>query len=308
MNSQFPTLTEMVKRQLSVFPRHELFLKRRFDAAAAEDLLFCEEISKMILKISAEDLPTILEDYRWLCGVFMEEELFFRREGRYRLSTFEEAERTVYSDRVFHQRYLNGHLMTHLWWANHTDTLRYFRDVFLPGNQQRFRHLEIGPGHGLFLYFAAAAPNAATVEGWDVSPSSIAATRHALRAMGAPRPVDLSLVNIFKPSEARRDVEPFDSLTCSEVLEHLENPPEAMSAIVDLMAPGGRAFICVPVNSPAPDHISLYRSPEEVISLVSDSGLAVEDALFALPTGVTLERARKDALTINAVVVARKPQ
>ncbi|WP_442756455.1 class I SAM-dependent methyltransferase [Methylocystis sp. JAN1] len=308
MNFQFQTLADMINRQLSVFPRHKLFLNRRFDSAGAEDLIFCEEISKMILQISGDELPTILDDYRWLCGVFMEEELFFRREGRYRHRTFEEAQRTVYSDRVFHSRYLNGHLMTHLWWANHTDTLRYFRNVFLPANKQQFRHLEIGPGHGLFLYFAAAAPNAATIAGWDVSPSSIAATRHALFAMGAPRPVDLSLVNIFDASEARAGDQQFDSLTCSEVLEHLENPPEAMAAIVDLMAPGGRAFICVPVNSPAPDHISLYRSPEEVISLVRDAGLAVEDTLFALPTGVTLERARKDALTINTVVIARKPE
>lgn len=307
MNSGFPTLTDIVKRQLSVFPRHELFLKRRFDVAPAEDLMFCEEISKMILKISGEDLPAILEDYRWMCGVFMEEELFFRREGRYRLSTFEEAERTVYSDHVFHQRYLNGHLMTHLWWANHTETLRYFRDVFLPANRQQFRHLEIGPGHGLFLYFAAAAPNAGAIAGWDISPSSIAATRHALLAMGAARPVDLSLVNIFEAAASAGGAR-FDSITCSEVLEHLENPPDAMRAIVDLLAPGGRAFICVPVNSPAPDHISLYRSPEEVVGLVSDAGLAIEDTLFALPTGVTLERARKNALTINAVIVARKPE
>ncbi|PWB84394.1 MAG: class I SAM-dependent methyltransferase [Methylocystaceae bacterium] len=253
------------------------------------------------MQISGDDLTTFLEDYRWLCGVLMEEELFFRRENRYRLSTFAEAERTVYADRVFMTRYMNGLLMTQLWWANHSSVLRYYRDSFLPGNKQQCRHLEIGPGHGLFLYLAASAPNAGAIAGWDVSPASIAITRSAMNAMGATRPFDLSLVNMFEAPGGQ-----FDSLTFSEVLEHLENPAQALAAIANLLAPSGRAFIQAPVNSPAPDHISLFRSPEEIVELVRESGLVVEDTLFAPPAGVTLERAREMALTISTVVVASK--
>lgn len=300
--TSYPILADLARRQLSVFPQHESYLRRRFESAPLDDLAFCEELAALIEKISGSELTTFLEDYRWLCGVTLQEELFFRREHRYRLSTFAEAEQTVYADRVFMTRYMNGLLMTQLWWANHSIVLRYFRDAFLPANKDGYRHLEIGPGHGLFLFLAASAPHAGTIFGWDVSPASIATTQHALISMRAARPFELSLVNMFDAPD-----EQFDSIAFSEVLEHLENPAQALHAIAKLLAPSGRAFINAPVNSPAPDHISLFRSPEEIVDLVKASGLAVEDVLLAPAAGATVEEARALALAISTVVVARKP-
>jgi hypothetical protein len=74
------------------------------------------------------------------------------------------------------------------------------------------------------------------------------------------------------------------------------------------LAPGGRAFINVPVNSPAPDHITLYRSPEDVVEAVKQAGFEVDDVLFAPTTGASLSRARKLSLAISTVVVARNPE
>jgi adenine-specific DNA methylase len=80
----------------------------------------------------------------------------------------------------------------------------------------------------------------------------------------------------------------------------------ALKAIQRLLAPGGRVFVNAPVNSPAPDHLSLFRKPEEIVDLVRDAGLDVEDTLFAPTSGATLEQARKRALAISTVVIARK--
>lgn len=309
MKTSYPALAAMIDRQISVFPQHQSYLKRRFESASSGELSFCEDLCLLILKISGNELPTFLNDYRWLCGVMLEEELFFRRENRYRLSSFAEAERTVYADRAFMTRYMNGVLMTQLWWANHSTVLQYFRDVFLPANKQKYRHLEIGPGHGLFLFLAASAPHAGAIAGWDVSPASVATTRHAMSAMGVTRPFDLSLVNIFEAPDHLDSAifsQQFDSITFSEVLEHLENPAQALAAIAKLLAPSGRAFINAPVNSPAPDHIWLFRSPEEVVDLVKESGLLVEDVLLAPLGGETVEEARAMALTISTIVVAKK--
>lgn len=301
IESNYPALATMIARQLSVFPKHETYLKQRFSSASAADLNFCEELCERVLQISGDKLTIFLDDYRWLCGILMEEELFFRRENRYRLSSFADAERTVYADSEFMARYMNGLLMTQLWWQNHTTVLRYYRDVFLPANKKGYRHLEIGPGHGLFLFLAASAPNAGDITGWDVSPASISITRNAMLAMGITHSFNLSLVNMFDAPKGQ-----FDSVTFSEVLEHLENPEQALAAVVKLLAPAGRAFIQAPVNSPAPDHITLFRSPEEIVRLVQESGLDVEDTLFAPPAGVTLDLAREKAMTISTVVVARK--
>jgi hypothetical protein len=147
----FVSLSRVLATQLEVFPEHRDYLERRFAGADSATLKFCDELARMIETICGPHLRTVCEDYRWLSGVILEEELFFRRSGRYRLSSFDEAFETIYANRPHMTRYVNGILASQLWWANHTDTMRYFRDVFIAGAAPNFSHLEVGPGHGLFL-------------------------------------------------------------------------------------------------------------------------------------------------------------
>ena len=63
-------------------------------------------------------------------------------------------------------------------------------------------------------------------------------------------------------------------------------------------------FITSPVNAPAPDHIYLFRKPEELVQMMEDCGLQVLHTCFAPATGATLERARKQKLTISCAGVA----
>ena len=292
----------LLETQLSVFPAHQSYLHRRFQDAGDVELAFVEKLATLILKITDGRAASYAADYRWLAETVLEEECEFRRTGRYRHSSFDEVEKIVYADRAFMTRYMNGLLLSQLWWRNHTEVMRFFCDVFLPGKVQQFTHLEIGPGHGLFLYFAAAAPGCTAVTGWDVSPASIDLVRNVHRLLGLTRPVALELINMFDAPQQH-----FDSITFSEVLEHLEEPSLALRTIFNLVKPGGRAFINAPVNSPAPDHISLFRTPEDVVALVRDAGFEIEQTLFSPTTGATLARARKLSLTISAAVIGRKP-
>jgi 2-polyprenyl-3-methyl-5-hydroxy-6-metoxy-1,4-benzoquinol methylase len=297
----YPALEGLIARQLAVFPEHGGYLGKRFAGATAEELTFTEGLAEIVTKIAGDELDGCCRDYRWLAEVVLEEEIFFRRQGRYRLSTFEEANAEIYSNLAYMTRYMNGLLLSQIWWHNHTAVMRYFREVYLPGNAPGARHLEIGPGHGLFLYYAARNERTAEAAGWDISPASIARVKATFAATAQPLP-ELALVDMFEPNDRR-----FDSIAFSEVLEHLEQPAEALDAIVKLMAPGGRLFLNAPVNSPAPDHISLFRSPEEIIALVEAAGLVVEDSLFAPTSGASLARARKLSLAISVAVTAKKP-
>ena len=93
---------------------------------------------------------------------------------------------------------------------------------------------------------------------------------------------------------------------CSEVLEHLEDPAAALDVLGKLLAPGGRIFINVPANSPAPDHIYLFRNPEELVQMMEGLGFRVLQTFFAPITGATMERARRQELTISCVVIATR--
>jgi 2-polyprenyl-3-methyl-5-hydroxy-6-metoxy-1,4-benzoquinol methylase len=99
----------------------------------------------------------------------------------------------------------------------------------------------------------------------------------------------------------------FDCITFSEVLEHLEDPKGALVKLRSLLKPTGRLFINVPINSPAPDHLYLLRSPEEATDAIQNAGFEIERAEFYPMTNHTLEQARRHNLTISACMIGRPP-
>jgi SAM-dependent methyltransferase len=298
----YANLSTLLEHQLAVYPEHRRYLEKRFKDASPEHLRLTDELAGNVLRIAGDEVRTICADYKWMVNWTLNEELYFRRNGCYRLSKFADAYAEVYSNIPLMTQYVNGILASQIWWRNHTEVLGYFRDTFVAGNPKGFRHLEVGPGHGLFLQLASASPNCASAEGWDVSPASIAATREALTRMGNRHKIDLVEMDITKPP-ARQ----FDSITFSEVLEHLEEPLAALKSLHGLLAPGGRIFVNAPANSPMPDHLYLFRSPEEVVDMMKEAGFDIVDTLFAPPTGASLEQARKQLLSVSAVVIGTRP-
>jgi 2-polyprenyl-3-methyl-5-hydroxy-6-metoxy-1,4-benzoquinol methylase len=296
--NRYPGLSRLINVQLQVWPDHERFLSSRFPGGGYE---FAEEIAQLILRV-AEPLDAVAEDYHWMCDRLYEEELHFRRTGSYRLSRFEDAVREVYANSDFMRRYMNGVLLSHVWWDNHARVIEYYVKGFLAGNVEGYSHLEVGPGHGLLLYLAARDPRCQSATGWDVSETSVTATRRTLERLGTERRVDLVQRNML---DAPTDGTRFDSIVISEVCEHLEDPKEALTRLGAHLSPKGRLFVNVPINSPAPDHIYLLNSPEEGTELVRAAGLEVEEVRVFPMTGFTEERARRTKSTISCAIVAR---
>jgi 2-polyprenyl-3-methyl-5-hydroxy-6-metoxy-1,4-benzoquinol methylase len=296
----YQALAELLQRQFKVTPQYEEALIRRFGAADSQDLQVCDGLASNILALTKGGLDEYLRSYDFICRVVLDEEIFFRRNGRYRLQTFEEALREVYLNETFMHDYMRGLLLTQVYWANHTACIRYFETVFLAGLPPDARFLDIGPGHGLFTARAIASGRCASVTGWDVSPTSLAETERSLNTLGYRDGFTLQERDILGEVGEER----FDGIVFSEVLEHLDQPAEALRAIRRLLSPRGRLFVNVPVNSPAPDHIFLLRSPEEAVSFVESAGFRTVDTAFFPMTGATLERARKHDLTISICIVA----
>ncbi len=298
-SSRYPALGKLLDGQLSIFPEHQSYLERRFADADQAHLELADQISDLITRIAHDHLDEIFEDYKWLTGVFVEEEVYFRRNGTYRLSSFEDAERTVYVDPVYMRKYMNGLLASEVWWHNHTNAIGFYKETFLDCLPGSSRHLEVGPGHGLLLYLATQTERCKSLTAWDVSAASLTNTREALSAMGVERDVKLEQYNIYDAPDGE-----FDSIVFSEVLEHLEQPLEALHVLRKLLTQDGRLYVHAPVNSPAPDHLYLFRTPEEVVSMVEEAGFDVVETRFYPILGVPLERARAFDLGISTLVVA----
>jgi 2-polyprenyl-3-methyl-5-hydroxy-6-metoxy-1,4-benzoquinol methylase len=205
-------------------------------------------------------------------------------------------------------RYMNGLLLSDVIWVNHCRALQHYSDRFLQGLPLEGDLLEIGPGHGLLLSLACETPGIGSISAWDVSQTSLVLSSHALKVLGATRDVIFQTRNIFDPSILdKENADRFDGIVLSEVLEHLECPGDAIRVLLHLCKPGGQVWINVPANSPAPDHFYLVNTPEEAERVVVAGGFKVVDKAYFPMTGVTLDRAIKQKLTITCVIVGEKP-
>jgi 2-polyprenyl-3-methyl-5-hydroxy-6-metoxy-1,4-benzoquinol methylase len=301
--SAYPNTKRIVDEVLSVWPEHLGYCEARF---RADDDTFerrMDETSGLILKNVGDQLRLYCQDYRWMCEEFLNEEIHFRRTGAYRLSTFEEAYREVYSDPNYMGRYVRGILISQLIWEPHARAFDFFRTTFLPRLPENGEYLEVGPGHGLFLYYAAQAPNLARLEAWDVSQSSIAETRAALKRLGVTRDISIVEQDVLKAPSRHAE---FDGAVISEVLEHLERPELALRSLHAALRPGGRIFINAPINSPAPDHIYLWETSESLVQMIEAQGFVCEETRLFPVTGATIENAVRKQLSVSVIVIGRK--
>lgn len=283
-----------------VWPDHRKYLKNTFSQRSAEVAESVEKIASLIIKLTGKNLNSFCHDYKWTCEKLLEEELHFRRYGTYRLSTLKESMEHVYSRPDFMRPYLNGLLLSQVAWDNHACVFDYYLRNFLPLLPKNTRHLEIGPGHGLFLYFASQHPSVKSSHAWDVSETAIDQTKKALEML-ASKPCNLMVADIHSPPQIKNK---FNSIVLSEILEHLENPIDALKGLKKFLTYDGKIFINVPVNSPAPDHIFLLKTPKEALDLLKKAGYKIEASKFFPAGGYNLEKALKKKVTISCGIIA----
>lgn len=291
-----------------------------FDVIRARNPMHHRFVSQAIGRLTGEEAER-LEGYLAFCGAngrdhdylaasyltvvsdTLREQAFFRKHGRYRHATFAEVANAVYFDDDYMSKYMYGLAISSFLWPNHLDILRFFNQT-LP-TDKRGRYLEIGPGHGYFLMTAMKSSSFDEFMAVDISDTSIQQTR-ALIEHFAPKlaaRADLRLMNFLDcdlPHEA------FDAVVMGEVLEHVEEPIAFLRRIRELASQDAHIYVTTCINAPAVDHISLFRSPEELDALFAEAGLTVKDALLRPYEGKTLAESLEGRLPVNVAYVLGK--
>ena len=296
-----PATAQVAQAVLDVWPDHEKYLARSFSGRAPKVMEITEVLAEAALILADDRLPEIAQHYRWTCDRLREEEIFFHRNGRYRLSTFAEAEAEVYGDAAYMAKYVDGLLLTQVLWANHAASCDfYFRET--PRHLHHgARMLEVGPGHGLMVYLAVREFGLDGATAWDLSAVSIDQTRHALGLLGVTE-ADLGVRDIM---EITPEGETYDLVVLSEILEHLEDPRAALRAIRPMLSESGLVFVNVPINSPSPDHLYLMENLDDARALLTDTGFEIvaEDAFGT--QNRPLDKALRQRISVSVCMLAR---
>lgn len=305
--SSYPNLQHVVTRQLAIWPDHEPFIATSLGNRHADVMQDTEQSAQTVRKIAEHhfgSIDKVCEGYKSFCQeMILESELHFRRYGKYERSKFQEAFDDVYSKPDLMEKYMNGLLISGIFWSNHAYALTFYRTEFLTMLPDGFDHLEVGPGHGALLHLTATNGKYGRITGWDVSPSSIEATKRSLKVIGIDESVELVCQDMM---DANADEEIYDSIVVSELLEHLEDPLAALKSLYLKLKPGGHILVNMPANSPSPDHLYLFDKPEEMTDLMTEAGFSIEKSALYPMTGYSLERCYKDKLTVTCVAVGRR--
>lgn len=299
----YPYLSKLMDAFNETWPEHSSFLAKGILNAEPHIKSHANRLAELFDPIMKNNLNSLVSDYRWLCKMFVDEQMHFYRTGGYRLSKIEDAIREVYSVPSIMEPYMNGLLISQFVWTNHTQANEMFVSDFLPLISDKENLMEVGPGHGMFLSMAALeAPNAA-LHAWDISDTSLDATVAILKELGITQHIETKACDLVSSSLPH---DCFDAIVCSEVLEHTDQPDMAINNLTNALKVGGKMFLNVPVNSPAPDHLTLWRHPDEVKAFYTSTGLKLDFFQNFPGTSVTLEKAIKQKSDITCVGILSK--
>ena len=107
---------------------------------------------------------------------------------------------------------------------------------------QSKRYLDVGCAFAGFL--VAMAEQGAEVSGIDINDGLLALGQQNLKDNNLDALV--FQCDITKPEDVRPFYEKYDIITCSDVIEHVLNPPQAIQNIADILQSGGMAYFEIP--------------------------------------------------------------
>ncbi|MBI4964436.1 MAG: methyltransferase domain-containing protein [Desulfomonile tiedjei] len=300
-----PTLDPVIELINKKNPVHGKALDQHIRRCSPEFLAFADSYLAGYMRfLQARNLDRefAVDSYLMVVDDTVREQVWFKRNGRYRYSNFKEVYDKVYSRPDYMMRYMVGLALTQFLWPNHQDIFSFFKAKIRESRGGSY--LEIGPGHGLFLLEAVKFGQFDTYTAADVSQTSIDLCR-AILDYEFPqhnRGVDFILGDIHHQELGKT----YDFVTAGEVLEHIEEPETFMNLVFGLLRPHGQAFVSTCVNAPAIDHIHLFSHTDEIKKVVRGSGFSIRDELELPYAGKTLEEAIKKKLAINYCALLEK--
>ncbi len=250
----------------------------------------------------------LVDAYTFINTMVMEETYFFERNKRYRNATFEEVNEIVYQNEEYMKKYMIGLCISDYIWIQHLEMIRWFEQILQEKTSKRQaetseqRYLEIGPGLGQYLIRALKYGGFDDYLATDLSPTSVEQCKRYMNYRGIDETAyQITQKDFFEFSSEKK----YDCIVMGEVLEHVEQPLEMLKKIRSLLKEQGMAFITTVINAPAIDHISLFRSEEEVLTLAREAGFVVQDHICVTAGGIPMDRAVKRRYAINIAMVLK---
>jgi 2-polyprenyl-3-methyl-5-hydroxy-6-metoxy-1,4-benzoquinol methylase len=222
------------------------------------------------------------------------------RTGVYLCSSHEQANLAVYQNADRMRSYMIAALLTHFLWPHHLSIFRFFMNDFVQEQAPGVQIVrEFAPGHGYFGRKSLAAWANAKLTGIDISAEAVAMSVN----MATHSPV-ANRVSYIVGNALDWEGPSVDRVIAGELLEHLDQPQILMDAVYQALRPGGTAFVTAALTAAQMDHVTEFKTSEEVFKLAQNAGL---DLVKHLEAGPQIVPKDTDKIPRVLAMVLRRP-
>jgi len=165
-------------------------------------------------------------------------------------------------------------------WDHHLRIYRFFRDEFVGRLGEQGHLLDLGCGSGIWGMMALKNRPNWTLQGIDISETSVELTSQMATATGYAERATYSVGDALVHSEP----EPADAGISCFLLEHLEAPQALLDNLAANLKPRSYAFVTGALTAAEVDHIAEFRRESELVDMAEKAGFRVVSMISASPS------------------------
>lgn len=266
-----------------------------------------EEFTKnfeKFLKLDNLKLEVASDAYLKMCADMMISHLYFYKYDKYPLNNQKAAYEKVYDNNTEMKSYVYGIALSQFLWSTHYAMFSFFIDKLNSKNLKIKKYLEIGCGHGLFLYEVIKKyGESIEYQVVDISKTSINITKSIIDFLTKKKfNINYKLQDILKYKSKKK----FDFIEMGEVLEHVDRPGKLLKKINSILNKDGKVFLSTCVDCPTIDHVYHFRSIKHIESLIKESGFKIDDRKILPVEDLPMKEIIKKKITINYCAILKK--
>ena len=246
------------------------------------DTHFEESLRWVVNGFGDDALANVADGYAFFTVEVNRAQQAYERVGHYRFSTFADANREVYQQAEYMRNYYWGVYAILFCWPHYVELMDFYLNRFvkrLAGG----RLVEIAPGHGAWGVLAAAGAQDLSLDGLDISPTSLELAPKMAAGAGLG---DRCFYRVGDATKVDHDHARYDAGVCCFMLEHLEKPGDFLAGFAPALKPGALAFVTLALTAGQIDHIYEFKLESEAIVMAERAGFDLLECRVAQPTRV----------------------
>ena len=305
--SKYPNFKKIVKlvidnshlQKIKILNFHKKVDKVYFERA--------EEFSKdfqQYLNMQNTSLDTATKAYLKMCADMMISHLYFYKHNKYPLSEQKDAFEKVYDNANEMKSYVYGIAVSQFLWSTHYAMYSFFIQEIQKKDLDIKNYLEIGCGHGLFLFEAIKRfKDKTNFEIVDISKTSIEITKSIINYLVHDKiNINYKLQDILKYKFDKK----FDFIEMGEVLEHVDTPGVLLQSIYKILSKNGKLFMSTCVDCPTIDHVYHFKSVKDIEEMIEKAGFKIDSKQILPVEDLPMNEIIKRKITINYCALLSK--